>query len=268
MILQRESTQSNVVLISRHSALDRPQITDWLGNKWNRDSKTPAAHPNSRFCTPAVQCPIIDPSWEDPEGVPIDAILFGGRRPEGVPLIYQARDWKHGVFIGATMRSEATAAAEHRGKVILNDPFAMRPFFGYNFGHYIDHWLSIGNVDNAKLPAIFHVNWFRKGQREKKFLWPGFGENSRVLDWIIRRIDGEDIAVESPIGLLPKSGSLNLDGLAGNVDLEELFRLPADFWKKEVHELRDYLDGQVGDDLPKEMVKQLDILETNIAKML
>ena len=215
-----------------------------------------------------MQCPIIDPSWEDPEGVPIDAILFGGRRPEGVPLIYQARDWKHGVFIGATMRSEATAAAEHRGKVILNDPFAMRPFFGYNFGHYIDHWLSIGNVDNAKLPAIFHVNWFRKGQREKKFLWPGFGENSRVLDWIIRRIDGEDIAVESPIGLLPKSGSLNLDGLAGNVDLEELFRLPADFWKKEVHELRDYLDGQVGDDLPKEMVKQLDILETNIAKML
>lgn len=242
------------------------QFIDWLGKKWNRDSKVPAAHPNSRFCTPAKQCPIIDPSWEDSEGVPIDAILFGGRRPEGVPLIYQARNWQHGVFIGATMRSEATAAAEHKGKVILNDPFAMRPFFGYNFGHYLDHWLGMASIPNAKLPAIFHVNWFRKGT-DKKFLWPGFGENSRVLDWIIRRIDGEDIAVESPIGFLPKPGSLNLDGLKAEVNLDELFSLPAEFWKKEAHELRDYLDAQVGKDLPKEIVNQLDTLESNIAKM-
>lgn len=242
------------------------QFIDWLGKKWNRDSKVPAAHPNSRFCTPAKQCPIIDPCWEDSEGVPIDAILFGGRRPEGVPLIYQARDWKHGVFIGATMRSEATAAAEHKGKVILNDPFAMRPFFGYNFGHYLDHWLSMENVAGAKLPEIFHVNWFRKGQ-DKKFLWPGFGENSRVLDWVFRRIEGEDIADESPIGFIPKPDSLNLNGLPNKIDVNELFSLPAEFWKKEAHELRDYLDAQVGNDLPKDIIKQLDTLEKNISQM-
>ncbi|OXU28699.1 hypothetical protein TSAR_007135 [Trichomalopsis sarcophagae] len=241
------------------------QITDWHGNPWQRGSKTPAAHPNSRFCTPASQCPIIDPAWEDPEGVPIDAILFGGRRPAGVPLIYQARNWQHGVFIGATMRSEATAAAEHKGKVIMNDPFAMRPFFGYNFGHYLDHWLSMSRVENAKLPSIFHVNWFRKGPNG--FLWPGFGENSRVLDWILRRIDGEDIAVDSPIGYLPKPESLNLEGLADKVDLQELFSLPKEFWKKEVSELREYLDKQVNDDLPKAILEELDNLEKNVDKL-
>nr|XP_031844676.1 phosphoenolpyruvate carboxykinase [GTP]-like [Nomia melanderi] len=244
---------------------DNVEITDWRGNKWTRGSKVPAAHPNSRFCTPAKQCPIIDPAWEDPIGVPIDAILFGGRRPEGVPLIYQARNWQHGVFIGASMRSEATAAAEHKGKVIMHDPFAMRPFFGYNFGHYLDHWLSMANVENAKLPAIFHVNWFRKGENGR-FLWPGFGENSRVLDWILRRIDGEDIAVESPIGLLPRFDSFNLDNMKDQVDMDQLFKLPKDFWLKEIEQLREYFDAQVGDDLPQAIRSELDALASKIDK--
>ncbi|XP_078045578.1 phosphoenolpyruvate carboxykinase [GTP] [Augochlora pura] len=239
------------------------EITDWRGKKWTRESKTPAAHPNSRFCSPARQCPIIDPAWEDPIGVPIDAILFGGRRPDGVPLIYQARNWQHGVFIGASMRSEATAAAEHVGKVIMHDPFAMRPFFGYNFGHYLNHWLSMANVEKAKLPAVFHVNWFRKGD-DGKFLWPGFGENSRVLDWILRRLDGEDIAVESPIGLLPKLDSFNLENMKSVVNMDELFRLPRNFWQKEVEQLRDYFDAQVGDDLPQAILSELDSLANKI----
>ncbi|XP_012147354.2 phosphoenolpyruvate carboxykinase [GTP] isoform X2 [Megachile rotundata] len=242
------------------------EITDWQGKKWTRGSKTPAAHPNSRFCSPASQCPIIDPAWEDQYGVPIDAILFGGRRPEGVPLIYQARNWQHGVFIGAAMRSEATAAAEHQGKVIMHDPFAMRPFFGYNFGHYVSHWLSMVNVENAKLPAIFHVNWFRKGT-DGKFLWPGFGENSRVLDWVLRRIDGEDIAISSPIGLLPKLDSFNLDNMKENVNMQELFRLPKSFWQKEVEDLKKYFDAQVGDDLPEAIRFELDQLARNIEQL-
>lgn len=166
------------------------KITDWQGRPWKKgETKTPAAHPNSRFCSPAAQCPIIDGAWEDHEGVPISAILFGGRRPAGVPLVYEANSWAHGVFLGAAMRSEATAAAEHKGKVIMHDPFAMRPFFAYNFGHYLDHWLSMESR-SSRLPKIFHVNWFRK-DNNGNFMWPGFGENSRVLDWIIRRIDNE-----------------------------------------------------------------------------
>lgn len=171
-------------------------ITSWLGQKnWTKESGKPAAHPNSRFCTPAQQCPIIDENWEDARGVPISAIIFGGRRPEGVPLIYESFDWQHGVMVGASLRSEATAAAEYKGKVIMHDPFAMRPFFGYNFGHYLDHWLSFGQKPGLSLPKIFHVNWFRKDEETGKFLWPGFGENCRVLDWVIRRVDGEDIAL-------------------------------------------------------------------------
>ncbi|KAL6419818.1 hypothetical protein ACFW04_000010 [Cataglyphis niger] len=242
---------------------DNIKVMDWRGNNWFKGSKEPAAHPNSRFCTPAIQCPIIDPAWEDPAGVPIDAILFGGRRPEGVPLVYQARNWRHGVFIGAAMRSEATAAAEHKGKIIMHDPFAMRPFFGYNFGHYLAHWLSMEHVKNAKLPAIFHVNWFRKDSNGK-FLWPGFGDNSRVLDWILRRIDEEDIAEESAIGLLPKSGSINLENLNDNVNMTELFRLPKNFWQKEVKDLKEYFDTQVGSDLPDAIAMELTRLTENV----
>lgn len=242
------------------------KITSWLGDEnWSKASGKPAAHPNSRFCTPAGQCPIIDPAWESPEGVPISAILFGGRRPEGVPLVYEAFDWKHGVFVGSSMRSEATAAAEHTGKVIMHDPFAMRPFFGYNFGDYLTHWLSMENKPNAQLPRIYHVNWFRK-DAQGNFLWPGFGENSRVLDWIFRRLEGEEVANVSPVGYIPKFDSFNLDGLKNSVNMEELFSLPKDFWLKEVKEIRKYYEDQVNSDLPKEMSEQLRKLEERISK--
>ncbi|KAL1501642.1 hypothetical protein ABEB36_006937 [Hypothenemus hampei] len=240
-------------------------ITDWRGQKWNKDSKTPAAHPNSRFCTPASQCPIIDPQWEAPEGVPISAILFGGRRPKGVPLVYEARNWRHGVMVGAAMRSEATAAAEHQGKVIMHDPFAMRPFFGYNFGHYLQHWLSM-EKRSENLPKIFHVNWFRKNA-QGKFLWPGFGENSRVLDWILRRLDNENCAQETPIGYVPSKNGINLEGFQENVDLTELFDVSKEFWLEEVEAIEKYFKQQVGKDLPVEIDEQLKELRKRIEAM-
>ncbi|KAH8401190.1 hypothetical protein KR009_003561, partial [Drosophila setifemur] len=238
-------------------------VTDWLGKLWSKESGKPAAHPNSRFCTPASQCPIIDPAWEDSQGVPISAILFGGRRPTGVPLVYEARDWKHGVFIGAAMRSEATAAAEHKGKMIMHDPFAMRPFFGYNFGNYLDHWLSMEK--RGKVPKIFHVNWFRKSD-EGKFLWPGFGENSRVLDWIFRRVEGEECFVDSPIGRLPSQDALNLSGL-DKIDLQQLFSLPKQFWQQEAGEIQRYFEEQVGGHLPSPVTEQLEELKARVANM-
>ncbi|XP_050297107.1 phosphoenolpyruvate carboxykinase [GTP]-like isoform X2 [Anthonomus grandis grandis] len=240
-------------------------VTDWRGQRWTKDSKSPAAHPNSRFCTPASQCPIIDPQWEAPEGVPISAILFGGRRPTGVPLVYEARDWKHGVLIGAAMRSEATAAAEHKGKIIMHDPFAMRPFFGYNFGHYLQHWLSMSNK-SSNLPKIFHVNWFRKSS-EGKFLWPGFGENARVLDWILKRLDNEDCAEETPIGLVPKRGGINLEGLSEKVDMQQLFGLSKNFWLEEVFAIEKYFKEQVGQDLPEDLVRELSGLKKRVEAM-
>lgn len=240
-------------------------ITDWKGQRWTKESKSLAAHANSRFCTPASQCPIIDPQWEAPEGVPISAILFGGRRPAGVPLVYEARDWKHGVFVGASMRSESTAAAEHKGKVIMHDPFAMRPFFGYNFGNYLQHWLSM-EQRSSKLPKIFHVNWFRKSS-DGKFLWPGFGENSRVLDWILRRLENEDCATETPIGLIPKENAINLSGLNENIDMKELFSLSKNFWLEEAFAIEKYFKEQVGADLPEEITKQLKQLKKRVEAM-
>ncbi|EDW35690.1 GL17083 [Drosophila persimilis] len=240
------------------------QITDWLGKPWTKDSGKPAAHPNSRFCTPAAQCPIIDGAWEDPAGVPISAMLFGGRRPAGVPLIYEARDWTHGVFIGAAMRSESTAAAEHKGKVIMHDPFAMRPFFGYNFGDYVAHWLSMEK--RGKVPKIFHVNWFRKSA-EGKFMWPGYGENSRVLDWVLRRINGESCFVDSAIGHIPSEGALNLTGMKEQIDESELFSLPRDFWSQEVQDIRTYFESQVGSDLPASIYNELEQLATRVADL-
>ncbi|XP_022092114.1 phosphoenolpyruvate carboxykinase, cytosolic [GTP]-like isoform X2 [Acanthaster planci] len=243
-------------------------ITTWLGKEnWSKDSGVPAAHPNSRFCTPASQCPVIDPAWEDPEGVPIDAILFGGRRPKGVPLVYEALNWQHGVFVGAAMRSEATAAAEHKGKVIMHDPFAMRPFFGYNVGQYFQHWLHFQHKPGLKLPKIFHVNWFRTSE-EGKFLWPGFGENIRVLDWILKRCNGEDIAKKSAIGLVPKEGTLNVHGLdVEPEDMYELFHLPKGFWMEEVQQIRKYFDDQVNVDLPEGVMSELNSLEDRVKAM-
>ncbi|VVC45864.1 Hypothetical protein CINCED_3A008795 [Cinara cedri] len=234
-------------------------ITDWLGEPWTPGSTKPAAHPNSRFCTPASQCPMIDPHWESPEGVPIDAILFGGRRPKGVPLVYEAFDWKHAVFIGAAMKSEATAAAEHKGKEIMHDPFAMRPFFGYNFGHYLQHWLSMETaVPNVKLPKVFHVNWFRKDD-QGKYMWPGYGENCRVLEWILLRIDNEPgTAVPTPIGNVPTREKFDLEGI--QVDFDGLFDVPVDFWKNEIEEIAKFLYDQVDEDLPEEIKEQIDNL--------
>ncbi|XP_060599186.1 phosphoenolpyruvate carboxykinase, cytosolic [GTP]-like [Ruditapes philippinarum] len=235
---------------------DNASITSWTGTEnWTKDTGKTAAHPNSRFCTPADQCPIIDENWENPEGVPIEGIIFGGRRPEGVPLVYEAFDWQHGVFVGASLKSETTAAAEYKGKAIMHDPFAMRPFFGYNFGHYLDHWLSFQNKPEVHLPKIFHVNWFRKGP--DGFLWPGFGENSRVLDWMFRRIDGEDCAMTSAVGLIPKPGSINMSGLEQEVDEDALFDLSKEFWEAEVKELGKYFDEQVGEDLPSSIRQEL-----------
>nr|XP_020653173.1 phosphoenolpyruvate carboxykinase, cytosolic [GTP] isoform X1 [Pogona vitticeps] len=240
-------------------------VTSWKNKEWTSKNGEPCAHPNSRFCTPANQCPIIDPAWENPEGVPIEGIIFGGRRPEGVPLVYEALNWQHGVFIGATMRSEATAAAEHKGKVIMHDPFAMRPFFGYNFGQYLSHWLSMAHRPGAKLPKIFHVNWFRK-DKQGRFLWPGYGENSRVLEWMFNRIGGEDGARLTAIGYVPNDTGLNLKGLEG-IDLQELCDVSKDFWEKEVEEIKKYFEEQVNADLPYEIERELLALEQRIKQL-
>lgn len=253
-----------------HEVDKNTNITDWQGRPWKMgESKIPAAHPNSRFCTPASQCPIIDPAWEDPEGVPISAILFGGRRPKGVPLVYESRSWQHGVFLGAAMRSESTAAAEHQGKVIMHDPFAMRPFFGYNFGDYLKHWLSMEERSKSlggEPPKIFHVNWFRKDENNK-FLWPGYGENSRVLEWIFKRIMGEQCFVETPIGHLPAPGTLKTDDLTPPINTKELFSLPKDFWMKEVEEIGKYFDEQVGANLPAEISNELNELKQRVQNL-
>jgi len=200
--------------------------------------------------------------------VPISAILFGGRRPKGVPLVYEAFSWKHAVLIGAAMRSEATAAAEHGGKQVMHDPFAMRPFFGYNFGHYLAHWLSLEEREGLQLPKVFHVNWFRK-DASGKFIWPGFGENSRVLDWIIRRVNGEDIAEPSAIGYVPKNDTIDMTGLEGkeNIDMKELFSVPKDFWMQEISEIKKYFDNQVGADLPQSVSDELESLKERVEKM-
>ncbi|NWS85476.1 PCKGC protein, partial [Toxostoma redivivum] len=240
-------------------------VTSWKNKDWTPDNGEPCAHPNSRFCSPARQCPIMDPAWESPEGVPIEGIIFGGRRPAGVPLVYEAFNWKHGVFVGATMRSEATAAAEHKGKIIMHDPFAMRPFFGYNFGKYLAHWLSMAQRPAAKLPRIFHVNWFRKDS-QGKFLWPGFGENSRVLEWMFNRIEGKASAKPTAIGYIPTDSALNLKGLE-DVNLTELFDISKEFWEKEVEEIKQYFEVQVNADLPYEIERELLALEMRIKQL-
>ncbi|NXV03842.1 PCKGC protein, partial [Cettia cetti] len=240
-------------------------VTSWKNKDWTPDNGEPCAHPNSRFCSPARQCPIMDPAWESPEGVPIEGIIFGGRRPAGVPLVYEAFNWKHGVFVGAAMRSEATAAAEHKGKIIMHDPFAMRPFFGYNFGKYLAHWLSMAHRPAAKLPKIFHVNWFRKDS-QGKFLWPGFGENSRVLEWMFNRIEGKASAKPTAIGYIPTDAALNLKGLE-DVNLTELFDISKEFWEKEVEEIKQYFEVQVNADLPYEIERELLALEMRIKQL-
>jgi phosphoenolpyruvate carboxykinase (GTP) len=239
-------------------------LIDWHGNDWTPDSDTPAAHPNSRFATPAAQDPAIAPEWEDPAGVPIDAFLFGGRRSTVVPLVHEAFDWEHGVFLGSTMGSETTAAAESAVGKLRRDPFAMLPFCGYHMADYFRHWLEMGRREGAVLPKIFFVNWFRKDLDDGRFLWPGFGENARVLEWVFRRCDGAVEAAETPIGRLPTPGGLNTDGLAiGADDLDELLKVDPAEWLPEVDPIREFY-AKFGEKLPGELRAQLDTLEQRL----
>lgn len=241
-------------------------ITNWVGQPWKIGMPGNAAHPNSRFTCPASQCPIIHPKWEDPEGVPVSALIFGGRRPTGVPLVFESYSWQHGVMVGACVKSESTAAAEHTGKKIMHDPMAMRPFMGYNFGKYLQHWLDMEKPDR-KMPKIFHVNWFRVDEHGK-FLWPGFGDNVRVLDWVLRRCAGdESIAVKSPIGYLPKKGSIDLTGL-GDIKWDELFSLPKHYWLDDMRESKRFLEDQVGTDVPQVIWDELNAQEKRIEEQL
>jgi phosphoenolpyruvate carboxykinase (GTP) len=231
-------------------------LTDWKGNDWTPASETPAAHPNARFTTPAGQCPTIAPEWEDPKGVPISAILFGGRRATAVPLVTESFDWEHGVFMGLTVSSETTAAAAGAIGQLRRDPFAMLPFCGYNMADYAGHWLEIGHATSAdKLPKVYSVNWFRKDEHGK-WLWPGFGENSRVLKWIVDRLEGRAEGLPTAIGTVPAKGELDLDGLAiDDRDLDILLSVDNEIWKQEAGLLPEYF-AQFGDHMPKALVEQ------------
>jgi phosphoenolpyruvate carboxykinase (GTP) len=228
-------------------------LTDWKGNDWTPESGTPAAHPNARFTVPAAQCPIIAPEWEDPKGVPISAILFGGRRATAVPLVTESFDWNHGVFLGANVASEKTAAAEGKVGELRRDPFAMLPFCGYNMGDYMGHWVDVAkDKDQEKLPKIYYVNWFRKNDAGK-FVWPGFGENSRVLKWIVERLEGKAEGVETPIGILPTREALDTDGLElSESDLDFLLTVDKDVWREEAGLVPEHLNT-FGDHTPKEL---------------
>ncbi|MDX6621570.1 MAG: phosphoenolpyruvate carboxykinase [Gaiellales bacterium] len=242
------------------------ELTDWLGEPWTPDAGRRAAHPNARFTVPAAQCPSMAREWEDPAGVPISAILFGGRRASTVPLVYEARDWQHGVFVGATMASETTAAAAGAVGSLRHDPFAMVPFCGYHMGDYFAHWLATGAsaADPGVLPRIFQVNWFRK-DASNRFLWPGFGENSRVLAWIAERCEGTAAAVESPIGLLPAPGALSLENLElSPAALEALLAVDVAGWQAELPSIAKHL-ATFGDRLPEELKAQLDELGARLA---
>jgi phosphoenolpyruvate carboxykinase (GTP) len=239
-------------------------LTDWKGNEWTPESSTPAAHPNARFTAPAAQCPVIAPEWEDPRGVPISAILFGGRRATVVPLVNEAFDWQHGVFLGSIMGSETTAAATGRVGVVRRDPFAMLPFCGYNMADYWSHWLTIGQRQGARLPRIFFVNWFRK-DADGKFLWPGFGDNSRVLKWVFERVSGEGEAVTTPIGLLPAAGAIDTEGLSlDDEQTAELLMVDIEGWRKEVPDIEDFYN-RFGDRVPEALRGQLAALDDRLA---
>lgn len=240
-------------------------LIDWQGNDWTPDSDKPAAHPNARFTAPARQCPSIAPEWEDPKGVPISAILIGGRRASTVPLVHESFDWKHGVFMGSIMGSEITAAAisDNIGKV-RRDPFAMLPFCGYHMGDYLSHWLSMEKKTSPdKLPKIFYVNWFRK-DKDGNWLWPGFGENSRVLKWIFERVSGKGKAVETPIGYMPTPDAIDTEGLDISEEaMKELLTVNKEEWLEEVASIREYYKIY-GDKLPKELERQLNALEERL----
>ncbi|WNV84863.1 phosphoenolpyruvate carboxykinase (GTP) [Umezawaea sp. Da 62-37] len=239
--------------------------TSWKKQDWTPESGEPAAHPNSRYCTPITQCPITAPEFDDPKGVPISAIFFGGRRAGTMPLITESRSWQHGVFLGATLSSETTAAAVGEVGVVRRDPMAMLPFIGYHVGDYLQHWIDTGkHSDATKLPKIFHVNWFHRGE-DKRFLWPGFGENSRVLKWAVERIEGTAAAVETPIGYVPTPGALDVDGLdISTHDLLDLLSVDATDWRAELPLIQEWFD-KIGDKLPASLHDELEALTLRLS---
>jgi phosphoenolpyruvate carboxykinase (GTP) len=241
-------------------------LTDWKGRDWTPESGELSSHPNSRFCTPIEQCPIVAPEWDDPNGVPISAMFFGGRRKTTIPLVTEARDWNHGVYMGATLSSETTAAATGAVGVVRRDPFAMLPFIGYHGADYFQHWVEMGKAgtgDATKLPRIFYVNWFRRGD-DGRFLWPGYGENSRVLKWAIERIAGTAEAVDTPIGRVPAEGSLDLTGLDTPAeDVAAALKVDAEEWKAEIPQVTEWFE-QFGDKLPGVLWAELDALKTRL----
>jgi phosphoenolpyruvate carboxykinase (GTP) len=239
-------------------------VTDWKGRSWTPDATEPAAHPNSRFCTPAGQCPIIAPEWEDPQGVPISAIFFGGRRRTTVPLVSESRDWQHGIFMGATLSSETTAAAAGKVGVVRRDPMAMLPFLGYHVADYLQHWIEVGkSADAAKLPRVFYVNWFRR-DAAGRFLWPGYGENSRVLKWAIERIEGRANAVDTLVGYVPTPDALDLAGLDVDAgDLAAALRVDPDEWRAELPLIEEWF-AKIGDKLPSGMRDELETLRRSL----
>ena len=269
--MEKNSIFTNVALTSENDVWwegmtdNTPKkLKNWLGHKWTPESKEKAAHPNARYTIPANQCPIIDPDWENPKGVPISAILFGGRREDTVPLVYQAFNWQHGTFLGAIVSSERTAAASGIVGKVRHDPFAMLPFCGYHMGDYFKHWLEIGEKTTPdNLPKIFFVNWFRKDENGN-FIWPGFGENIRVLKWIFERTDNSNNVIESEIGYLPSKSSIDISGLdISENEIESLFSIQKDKWKNEVKDIEEYFKI-FGDKLPRGLREELNNLEKRL----
>ncbi len=243
-------------------------LIDWKNKDWAPGSADPAAHPNARFTAPASQCPVIAPEWEDPAGVPISAILIGGRRPHTIPLVHESFDWNHGIFAGSIMGSEITAATiSNKIGQVRRDPFAMLPFIGYNVCDYLQHWLDVGaKADASKLPKIFYVNWFRKDDNGK-WLWPGFGENSRVLKWIVERVNGKGKAEKTAIGYVPTKDALYLDGLkVSDADMTELLKIDKEEWMAEVESIKEHY-ANYGAKMPKELLNQLAALEERVSNM-
>jgi len=236
-------------------------LIDWKMRDWTPESGEVSSHPNSRFCTPVDQCPIIAPEWNSPSGVPISAIFFGGRRKTTIPLVIQSRDWEHGVFLASTLSSETTAAATGAVGVVRRDPFAMLPFIGYHVGDYLQHWLKLGAAhDQSKLPKIFYVNWFRRGA-DGKFLWPGYGENSRVIKWAIEQIEGADGSIPTPIGHAPKPGALDVEGLdVSDEDVAAALLVDPAEWKQEIPMIEEWF-ASIGEKLPSELISQLEKLK-------
>ncbi|MGG5259214.1 phosphoenolpyruvate carboxykinase (GTP) [Phycicoccus avicenniae] len=242
-------------------------LVDWKGNDWTPDSGVPSSHPNSRFTTPAKQTPMIAAEYDNPDGVPIDAILFGGRRKTTVPLVYESRDWAHGVFVGATLSSETTAAATGAVGVVRRDPMAMLPFIGYHAGDYMQHWLDIGaQADPEKLPKVFQVNWFRRDDQDGSFLWPGYGENARVLKWVVERLDGTAEAVETPVGLVPAPGAIDTTGLEMTEEqLAKALRVDPEDWRAELPLIEEWF-ARIGDKLPAALAAELATLEEHVGQ--